>query len=110
MEVDAVIILQKILFGQVFVRVPSSNFKLPAAAVQTARKRLKILAHQLYMPLEMLQQEVIIVVHTISQLQKIIVMKFPQVESFYGGLIQEEFKNNNSNFRVQHSELINLDD
>eukprot|EP01035_Chromulina_nebulosa_P022012 gene22012-28496_t len=88
-DVDAVIILQKILFGKIFVRIPSANFKLPPSAVPTARKRLKMLAHQLYMPLEMLQQE---------------------VENFYGGLIQEEFKSNNSNFRVQHSELINLDD
>ena len=36
--------------------------------------------------------------------------KFFQVEIFYGGLIQEECKNNNSNFQVQHSELISLDD
>ena len=66
-DVDAVIILQKILFGQIFVRIPNANFKLPPSAVPIARKRLKMLAHQLYMPLEMLQHEVkVVFIHTYS--------------------------------------------
>lgn len=79
------IILQKILFGEVFTRQLSRNFQLSGpTAVSAAKKRLKTLAHQLYMPLDMLLHE---------------------VESFYAGLLREACDS-----CLRTDELTNLDD
>jgi len=64
------ILLQKVLFGAISVASPSQTFKLAAASLPLARSRLTTLAHQLYMPLDMLLDE---------------------AESFYGGLLRDEY-------------------
>eukprot|EP00597_Dinobryon_sp_UTEXLB2267_P009186 CAMPEP_0170084652 /NCGR_PEP_ID=MMETSP0019_2-20121128/19783_1 /TAXON_ID=98059 /ORGANISM="Dinobryon sp., Strain UTEXLB2267" /LENGTH=808 /DNA_ID=CAMNT_0010300823 /DNA_START=372 /DNA_END=2798 /DNA_ORIENTATION=- len=70
LTLSPVLLLQKALFGAVTAPSPAQTFRLAPASLPLARARLSTLAHQLYMPLDMLLDE--------AQVQ-------------YGGLLREEF-------------------